>query len=595
MSGVSVRAQDFGWHYPNRPQPACQGLSFEIPAGQKVLLLGPSGAGKSTLLLALAGLLEDEGQQTGSLYLDGRPLGGQAGADQQLAGLGPGRPVGLLQQDPESSLVLERIGDDTAFGPENLGLEPEEIWARVDQALEAVGLGHLDQRQSSSQLSGGQKQRLGLAGILAMRPGLILLDEPTANLDEAGVEEVRRAILEVADQQGATLLMIEHRVEAWLDQVDRVLVIDAPERGPGTLCHDGPPAQVLEEAREELIQAGIWVPGYRPALEPRAGKGAQAQLNPSGQPAASAQLSVSAHPAASAQPGSLAGRQTAPLLEAQDLGLSRSVLSARTRRQALAAQQAQDPSYRLQLPLLAEGINLTLEAGEHLAITGPNGSGKSSLGLVLAGLLPPAAGLLTAGPQLRSPHRGPMPGSSQTQQQAQLRPGPLSWLGRRKPQDLGPAPISWPAAELAARIGLVFQNPEQQFLTGSVREELEFGLRNLARSRRQPLDPQALGQASDLLLERSGLAHLAQANPFTLSGGEKRRLSVASALASEPDLLILDEPTFGQDTKTWAQLLNLLSQLLEEGKTIISITHDQAYLQALGGRVYQMQAEGGRR
>ncbi|MDY3049906.1 MAG: ABC transporter ATP-binding protein, partial [Rothia sp. (in: high G+C Gram-positive bacteria)] len=364
---------------------------------------------------------------------------------------------------------------------------------------------------------------------------------------------------------------------------------DAPDRGPGTLCHDGPPAQVLEEAREELIQAGIWVPGYRPALEPRAGKRTQTQLNPSNQPAVSAQLSVSA------QPGSLAGRQTAPLLEAQDLGLSRSVLSARTRRQALAAQQAQDPSYRLQLPLLAEGINLTLEAGEHLAITGPNGSGKSSLGLVLAGLLPPAAGLLTAGPQLRSPHRGPEPGSSQTQQQTQLRPAPLSWLGRRKPQDLGPAPISWPAAELAARIGLVFQNPEQQFLTGSVREELEFGLRNLARSRRQPLDPQALGQASDLLLERSGLAHLAQANPFTLSGGEKRRLSVASALASEPDLLILDEPTFGQDTKTWAQLLNLLSQLLEEGKTIISITHDQAYLQALGGRVYQMQAEGGRR
>lgn len=519
--GAHFVARGFGWHHPGRADPAFSGLNFEIPPGQKVLLVGPSGAGKSTLLHAMAGLLVDEDGETqlGELTVNGQ-------VPTEVRGV-----CGLMQQDPESSVVLARVGDDVAFGTENLGVPREEIWGRVQWALDAVGLGSLPLDRSTSALSGGQKQRLGLAGILAMHPGALLLDEPTANLDPAGVLEVRDAVLTAAAASGATLLVIEHRVGIWAEHVDRILVLDAQ----GGISHDGPPQQVLDQARDQLIAGGVWVPGYLPH-PPRQDQGVDASPGPG-------------------------GARKSLLLEARDLSITRQLPTRRQRKErsrAIAAGQV--PS--LDLPAVAQGIDLTLAAGEHLALLGPNGAGKSTLALTLAGLLYPAGGQVLAHEALTA-----------------------SLPERHRVSD----PASWPAAELADRIGLVFQEPEQQFLAPTVRAELEFGPRHLARVRREKLDEAQLAARTDQLLDRLRLTHLADANPFTLSGGEKRRLSVATALATEPAVLVLDEPTFGQDATTWAELVTLIRELLERGLTVISVTHDLDYVAALGGRRLTLQ------
>ncbi|MDO4898695.1 MAG: ABC transporter ATP-binding protein [Rothia sp. (in: high G+C Gram-positive bacteria)] len=522
--GVPIAAQDFGWHYAGRDEPAFSGLTFDIPAGQKVLLLGHSGAGKSTLLHAMAGVAHDSDGQSasGSLTVDG------------IDAVGSRVPAGLMQQDPESSIVLARVGDDVAFGPENLGVPREQIWQRVDEALAAVGLGHLPLDHPTSALSGGQKQRLGLAGILAMHPGALLLDEPTANLDPAGVGEVRDAVLAAQAATGATLVVIEHRVGIWAQHMDRIIVL-----GKTGITHDGPPETVLAEARQELIEAGVWVPGYLPPL-----------------------------PSFTSNPGT-------ELLSARGLVTTRTFPTKREiRRRARALKSSGAASYPLDLPAVGRVPAVKVCAGQHLAITGENGTGKSTLALTLAGLLYPADGYVNAAQTLRAAADAP------------------ARLGTVKASEqAGWDPARWSPQELITRIGVVFQEPEHQFLTRSVRAELEYGPRQLAKLTRTPLDEEELAHRTDRLLARLRLTHLADANPFTLSGGEKRRLSVATALATAPRLLVLDEPTFGQDAGTWAELVTLLRELIEQGTAVLSVTHDQDFIEALGGERLHLEKE----
>lgn len=487
---VAVSARNWGWRHADRTEPALRGLDLEIRAGERVLLAGPSGAGKSTLLYALAGVLEedDDTYSTGELLLDSVP-----------ASRGRGM-VGLMQQDPETQVVQARVGDDVAFGAENLSVPPEQIAARVIAALDAVGL-HIPLEHPTAALSGGQKQRLALAGILAMGPGLVLLDEPTANLDPDGVLEVRNAVLAALDATGATLLIVEHRLDAWADHMDRVIVL---EPGGGISC-EGTPAELFApgEIRERLIASGVWVPGYTPDLGPLA---------------------------SAPGPG-------ATLLEADELSV------ARTRGGAA----------------VATGLDLRIAAGQAWCVRGANGSGKSTFALTLGGLLPPVAGTVAATDDLAS--------------------------GSEK------RPYRWRAAELVGRIGSVFQEPEHQFVTNTVAEELAYGPRHaLAPGTRDPLftEEQIEARIAELM-SRLRLGHLADANPFTLSGGEKRRLSVATVLAAEPQILILDEPTFGQDANTWRELALLLREELAAGTAIIAVTHDTDFARALGAEEFVME------
>lgn len=440
-----------------------------------MLLLGPSGAGKSTLLSGLAGVLggDDEGDQQGELLVDGR-----APADARDR-------IGLVLQDPDSQVVLARVGDDVAFGCENLGIPRDEIWRRVGQALDAVGL-DLPLDHPSSSLSGGQKQRLALAGALAMQPGLLLLDEPTANLDPQGIEEVRDAVARVLAGWTTTLVVIEHRVSVWLGLVDRVIVLDAQ----GGILADGTPDRVLQAEGARLAAAGVWVPGIPPTLPTRL-------------------------------PGTALPGQT--LLRTEALGIGR--------------------GRRPRAPEAGAGIELSVDAGLATAITGVNGAGKSTLALTLAGLLPPASGSVDATELLA---RG-----------------------------IGLHPHSWKSRQLLTRIGTVFQNPEHQFLAATVRAELAIGPRALG------LPEAEITGRVDGLLSRLRLESLTGANPFTLSGGEKRRLSVATVLATAPRVLVLDEPTFGQDSRTWQELVALLAELLEAGSSVVAVTHDTDFVNAL--------------
>ena len=529
--GARIELNNFSWHHPGRPEPVINGLNLTINPGEKVLLLGTSGAGKSTLLHAIAGVLhDDDGLSAGGTIT----LNGQDPVDARGT-------AGMMQQDPESSIVMATIGNDTAFGPENLRVPREEIWGRVTEALTAVGLSHLPLDHPSSALSGGQKQRLGLAGILAMHPGAMILDEPTANLDPAGVQEVRDSILAAAEATGTTLLVVEHRVSIWAPYMDRIIVLGAG----GTITHDGVPGTVLAEARRDLIDAGVWVPDY----VPRAPQNAI---------------------------GEAAGGDTAigeALLRAENLSITRAQPTPkqrRARRRTIKRLGDTPAPVPIDLPVLRGGINLTLRAGEHLSVLGPNGAGKSTLALTLAGLLTAPDGTLAATDTLRD--HGAGRDSGQNSQRAH-------W-------DVP----TWTPAQMLSRIGYVFQEPEYQFIRGTVREELELGPRRLAALTRNPLDEDDLTARTNELATHLRLTHLLDANPFTLSGGEKRRLSVASALATAPKILILDEPTFGQDARTWAELVDLIRELLAGGTAIISITHDEDYTAALGGNHITLEA-----
>jgi energy-coupling factor transport system ATP-binding protein len=450
-----IRLHGFGWRHGGRKTWALRGLDLTVERGERVLLLGPSGAGKSTLLAALAGLLpENSGEREGTIDVDGR--------------------TGVVFQDPQSQLVMSRVGDDVAFGLENIGTPAADIWPRVDEVLQRVGFRYEKTRKVEA-LSGGEQQRLALAGALATRPDVLLLDEPTANLDPAGAELVRASLHQAIGD--TTMVLVEHRVSEALPLVDRVVVL---EPGAGVLA-DGSPAEVFAAHGAALAAAGVWVPGF-----------------------------ADTPPRKSQAPGE-------ELLIGSGLGLRYPGASA---------------------PALL-GTDIAVRAAETLAVVGPNGAGKSSLALLLGGLLAPTSGTLAATRALAG-------------------------------TDTSKPPHRWRATTLAHRIGSVFQNPEHQFVTNRVIDELTV---LASRSR------------AEELLSRLRLEKLAAANPYTLSGGEQRRLSVATALAAAPRVLVLDEPTFGQDLRTWRELVGLIADVRDSGHGCVIVTHDEPFVTACADRM----------
>lgn len=480
FSAAGVVARDWGWRHASRKDFALRHVDFTIQPGERVLLLGASGAGKSTLMSGLAGVLggDDEGELEGELLIDG--------VDARQA---RGRS-GLVLQDPDAQTILERVGDDTAFGCENLNLPKDEIWSRVRSSLDIVGLGYMKLDRSTRRLSGGQRQRLALAGVLAMHPGLLLLDEPTANLDPEGVKEVHDAVRHVLEQTRETLVVVEHHIDVWLDLVDRVIVLGKPEADSHVsgVIADGTPEEVFGSMASVLAKGGAWVPGR----------------------------TIESHtPESSQSSGDV-------VLRTEDLSFGRDFA-------------------------LGEHVNLVFHAGEITALTGKNGVGKSTLALTLAGLLKPISGRVSMDETM---------------------------VPARRENDV----FTWKSRDLLGRIGMVFQEPEHQFVASSVRDEAAVGPKSMGKSEEESY------AIADNMLERMNLARFAQANPFTLSGGEKRRLSVASMLAAAPKVLVMDEPTFGQDFTTWTEMVKLIAGARDAGCSVIMVTHDEPLIETLGAR-----------
>jgi energy-coupling factor transport system ATP-binding protein len=397
----------------------------------------------------------------------------------RAARAGFGGRVGLLFQDPDRQLVMERAEDDVAFGLENRGWPVADMRARVPEALAEVGLPGFERRRPAH-LSGGEQQRLALAGALAPRPGLLVLDEPTANLDPLGAAALMERLAVLRQDRRTSIVLIEHQVELAWPMADRVLAL-----GPdGERLDWGRPADVLQRSSSTMRAAGIWLPGDRGGE--RIVVGARGE-----QPSTSAP----------------------PVVEAIDVGFG----------------------YEPGRPAVKD-VSLGIRPGERVALVGPNGSGKSTLGRLLVGLLEPDHGTVRLG---------------------------------------GTAPGRMPPAVLARQAGYVFQDPERQFLAATVRDEVTLGL----NGRELP--------GIEELMAGLGLplAVFAPRSPYQLSGGEQRRLSLACVLVRRPDLLVLDEPTFGQDRRGHEALLAILDERVEAGAAVLAASHDRRFVADFAQRV----------
>ncbi|MFF2275818.1 ABC transporter ATP-binding protein [Agromyces sp. NPDC058126] len=515
-----------------RPTPA--EVSFDIAPGEVLLVLGPSGCGKSTLALALDGLVPHAvpAELEGSVRV--------AGLDSREHPVGVlSEHVAMVFQDPDSQIVTGSVLDEVCFAPENQLVEASEVLARAERALKLVGL--WDRRtENPDTLSGGGRQRLAIACALAMAAPVLVLDEPTANLDPAGIDEVYAVLRELADDDDHAIVLVEHNLDAAVDLVDRVIVLDAE----GRLVIDGPARETLRERADELAALGVWLPVS--TLAAMRLRDAGVPIGPL--PLTPAELAAALDALPSLPPPLSASspvRSTA-LAPTPSLTTTTGAVPA----QGAPVIRAHGLSVRRggrRGPVVVRDVDLEIQAGEFLAIVGTNGAGKTSLLQALAGVVEAPRGTI---------------------------------------ETLGIDPARADARERARRVGFVFQNPEHQFIAGSAREELEQGLRL------QGLGDAEVTESCDRMLRRFGLEELAEQHPFLLSGGQKRRLSVGTALVAGAPVLALDEPTFGQDRARAAELLDMLRSLNDEGTTVLVVTHDLQLVADYATRLAVMQ--GGR-
>jgi energy-coupling factor transport system ATP-binding protein len=447
--------------------------------------------------------------------IEGRVLLGEQPVDE----LPPGeltRRVGVLFQDPESQFCMLTIEDEVAFGLENLATPPAEMPVRIRAALQAVGLDGA-QPSRSERLSGGMKQRLALACLLAMGPEILVLDEPTANLDPAGTRSVFSALRRLVADRRRSLVVIEHKLDECVDLVDRVVVLDPG----GGVALEGAARTIFEEYPERLEELGVWQPAASRLAHCLRRRG----------------LHVMPHPLTAAEAGNgLAALGVEPEVVLRETPLAEEPAPA----EGPAALDIKGLSFAYGARPVLTDIELSVSAGHLLAVVGPNGAGKTTLIQLAAGL--------------RAAPRGTV------------------CLFGRDVRD-------YAAPELARTIGYVFQNPEHQFVRQTVYDEVALGLQLLGQS------AEAIRPSVEELLAEFGLLEHRWANPFSLSQGQKRRLSVATQLITGRRLLVLDEPTFGQDPHTAAALMERIVTLQHQGRAIVMVTHDLQLVSTFATRV----------
>lgn len=475
------------------------GVSLTVRPGEVVLVLGPSGCGKSTLALALDGLVP----HAVPAELDGTVS--IAGLDSREHPVGVlSEHVAMVFQDPDAQIVTGTLLDEVCFGPENQLVTVADVLARAERALKLVGLWER-RGDNPDRLSGGGRQRLAIACALAMSSPVLVLDEPTANLDPAGIDEVYAVLRELASTRDHAIVLIEHNLDSAVDVVDRVVVLDAD----GRLALDGPVREVLREHVDELLALGVWLPvSTLAALRLRAAglRLDPLPLTPAELAAALDELDALPEPRPDAASARTDG--SGPAIRVRGLSVRRGGRRG---------------------PVVVHDVDLDVAEGEFLAVVGPNGAGKTSLLQAIAGVIPAPAGVIDV---------------------------------------LGLDPQRAGARERSRRIGFVFQNPEHQFVATTAAAELETSLRM------QGVPEAERTAAVERMLARFGLTALREQHPFLLSGGQKRRLSVGTALIAGAPVLALDEPTFGQDRERAAELLDMLRTLNEQGTTVLVVTHD---------------------
>lgn len=492
-SAPLIRVRDLSLTHAGASDPSPASITFDVRPGEVILVLGPSGSGKSTLTLALNGLIP---HSLPARIEGGVEIAGRDTAEASVAELST--QVSMVFQDPDSQLVTGTVLDEVAFALENLRMPVDEVLARSEAALRRLGLWER-RTWNPDRLSGGGRQRLAIACAVASGAPIVVLDEPTANLDPQGIDDVYEALRDLAADGEHTIVLVEHNLDAAMSFATRVIVLDRD----GRLAFDGPTGIIIREHTDALVEMGVWLPAATLAAR---------QLRLAG---------------VSIKPLPLTSKELRESLPAVLPVLVERAESAPVTSPALITVRDLNVTKHRQRVL--HDVNLEIAEGSLTAIVGANGAGKTTLLQAIAGVVPP-------------PRRRIQVGA------------------------LDPATAS--PRELAAEIGFVFQNPEHQFITTTVFDELAHGLR---LRRLDDIDVHA--QVTEMLL-RFGLEKKAAVHPFLLSGGEKRRLSVGTALITRPRVLALDEPTFGQDRARAAELLHLLHALRDEGTTILLVTHD---------------------
>lgn len=495
-------------HYA-KTVPALSDINLTIQRGSFTLLVGPSGSGKSTLCQMLNGIIPHVlgGTMTGKIIVNGKDV-----SQSQVQNLASS--VGLLFQDPEWMFATLQVEDEVAFGPENLRVPPAEIKGYVDEALNYVGLMPL-RKNLVWALSGGQVQKLGLAAVLAMQTPLVVLDEPTANLDPATTHAVHELILRLR-QEGKTIVLVTKDLDEFMAQADDIILLSE-----GRVLAQDSPRDMVEKHGALMLDLGVWLP------EPT-------EIG----------LRLKKDGLLKDKPVPLTVEEAAEALAGTSFKNVASKKSQVTLGDVLVRAENIRFSYTKRIQALL-GISFEIRQGEIAAIVGQNGAGKSTLSKLLVGLLKPSGGQLTL-------------------------------FGRKSSQ--------WHVQDLANDVALVFQNPEHQFLSDTVREELEYSL--LA----QGIDDQReVNRRVRAMLERLEITESAESHPFSLSAGSKRRLGVATMLVGgRARLLIVDEPTYGQDKRLTERLMELINYLRHEGITVLMITHDMRLVDAYVERAIVM-------
>jgi energy-coupling factor transport system ATP-binding protein len=485
-----LRFEGVSYRYPGAESRALNALDFTLHPGESVLIAGSSGSGKSTLCRACIGLVPHfhHGEWIGKVIVDG--LDTTQHFVHELF-----RHAGLVFQNTDAQLFNQTVESELTYGLESLGLPHDEIEQRLNWASRLTELGDLMDR-SPHLLSGGEKQRVALGSILALRPHLLLLDEPFTHLDTQGTEELRR-ILRVMKSEGIALILVEHRLHEIIQDVDQIIVLHQ-----GMIAAKGPPDQVLAQGVSDY---GLNLPPLVRLFRETGLEGRPLSLEDAIKELKDQNLVTSF--------------SSRLLEETKKAPIPLPITSP-------PVVEAEEVSFSYHGLRVLQKIHFKLLGGESVALVGRNGVGKTTLIKHLNGLLRPVSGRLKI---------------------------------------LGQDTLRRPVSELSRHVGFVWQNPNDQLFQPTVRKEVLTG-------------PKALGSYDpswcDELFNRFGLVPFLERSPFTLSEGQKKRVAFAAALAVKPELVVLDEPTAGQDESFRRELAKFIVELQSEGRTVLLVTHD---------------------
>jgi energy-coupling factor transport system ATP-binding protein len=497
--------------YPGRKEPSLDGVDLDVRGGERVGVAGRTGAGKSTLALAAAGFIPRVVRATlgGRVTIDG--IDTASAAPDALLGR-----VGIVFATPANQLSASKltVREELAFGLENLGVPRGQMDPRIDATLERLGIGHLAGREPFA-LSGGEQQRVAIASIVAMGTGVLILDEPTAQLDPAGTTAVAD-LLEALARGGTAVVCVEHDPSV-LGRTDRCLVL---ERGR-PVALDVPGAALVEAEREA---------GLPPPTLVRLAQAAQLDLARAfDEPAIAEALRATHTEKASPAPDTTSAPAWTP---------------GRDRPPVKVAIEGLVHRYPGGVEAV-RSVSLSIGPGETVAILGQNGSGKTTLVKHLNGLLRPDGGRVLLDDV-------PTDGRS--------------------------------VAELARTVGFVFQNPDDQLFERSVSREIAFGPRNLG------LPAADVGRLVESSLAAVGLGAEGSTNPYDLDLSRRKLVALAGILAMDPALLVLDEPTTGQDADGVARVGTIVEAFRASGRSVVTITHDMEFAATHFGRIVVMRA-----